>query len=67
MRAGSTCGSKETKKGEMHEGRNNRKRAHTLLLSTIYEELHIKASHLLQKKKKTKMKEKKAGKEWLPI
>lgn len=44
------CGSGKTKKGDMHKGQNNRKHAHTLLLSTIYAELDIKASQLLQNK-----------------
>lgn len=50
VRAGSTCGSAKTKKGDRHEGQNNRKHAHTLLLSPIYAELYIKASRLLQNK-----------------
>lgn len=50
VRAGSMCGSGKTKKGDVHEGQNNRKRAHTLPLSTIYAQLDIKAPRLLQNK-----------------
>lgn len=48
----------------MHEGSNNRKCAHTLLLSTVYEERYIKASHLLQKEKKKEKNIEKKGHKW---